>query len=248
MPQEASNKVRQLIDRDGVVAVIGEVASSRSMAGGLICNTKKVPMVTPSSTAVEVTKDREYVFRLCFTDAQQGDVAARFVHDTLKKNNVALFFVAQDDYSSGLARASKRASPSSAERSSIEKGYQAKETNFTTYLTELEVGATPKLTSFPFTTTTWCRSRGRPRRSAFPEACSSAATAGTRTISSRGQAASSKARTSPITTRPTFPVRKLEGLRKAYKEKYGPRSEQPRRARIRRGEAPLRCHRPRCRL
>ena len=54
------------------------------MAGGLIANTKKVPMVTPSSTAVEVTKDREYVFRSCFTDDQQGDVAARFV-DALER-------------------------------------------------------------------------------------------------------------------------------------------------------------------
>ena len=49
--QEASNKVRELIDRDGVVALLGEVASSRSMSGGLIANTKHVPMVTPSSTA-----------------------------------------------------------------------------------------------------------------------------------------------------------------------------------------------------
>src|SRR5262245_22989897 len=106
-PQEASNKVRQLIDRDKVLAVLGEVASSRSMAGGLIANTKRVPMVTPSSTAVEVTKDREYVFRSCFTDAQQGDVAARFVFDKLKKKNVGVFYVAQDNYSSGLAQSFK---------------------------------------------------------------------------------------------------------------------------------------------
>jgi branched-chain amino acid transport system substrate-binding protein len=57
LPQEASNKVRQLIDRDNVLAILGEVASSRTMSGGLIANTKKVPLVTPSSTAVEVTKD-----------------------------------------------------------------------------------------------------------------------------------------------------------------------------------------------
>jgi len=43
MSQEASNKVRQLIDRDGAVAILGEVASSRSLAGGLICNTKTSP-------------------------------------------------------------------------------------------------------------------------------------------------------------------------------------------------------------
>src|SRR5690242_16073164 len=84
--QEASQKVRQLIDRDKVVAILGEVASSRSLAGGLIANTSHVPMVTPSSTAVEVTQGREWVFRTCYTDDQQGVVAARFVKDQLHKN------------------------------------------------------------------------------------------------------------------------------------------------------------------
>jgi branched-chain amino acid transport system substrate-binding protein len=147
-PQEASNKVRQLIDRDGVIALLGEVASSRSMAGGLIANTKKVPMVTPSSTAVEVTKDREFVFRTCFTDAQQGDVAARFVHDTLKKTNVGLLYVAQDNYSSGLANSFKESFIKLGGKIAIEKGYQAKETNFTTYLQEVK-SASPELVFVP---------------------------------------------------------------------------------------------------
>lgn len=137
-PQEASNKVRQLIDRDKVVALLGEVASSRSMAGGLIANTKKVPMVTPSSTAVEVTKDREWVFRTCFTDAQQGDVAARFVWETLKKKKVGLFYAAQDNYSSGLAQSFKDSFKKLGGEIVIDKGFQSKETNFTTYLNELK--------------------------------------------------------------------------------------------------------------
>lgn len=137
-PNEASNKVRQLIDRDHAVAILGEVASSRSLAGGLICNTKKVPMVTPSSTAVEVTKDREYVFRVCFTDDQQGDVAARFVKETLKKNNVGLFYVAQDTYSSGLAKSFKDSFTKIGGTIVAEKGYQKGDTNFTTYLGDLK--------------------------------------------------------------------------------------------------------------
>jgi branched-chain amino acid transport system substrate-binding protein len=137
-PQEASNKVRQLIDRDKAVAILGEVASSRSMAGGLICNTKKVPMVTPSSTAVEVTKDREYVFRVCFTDAQQGDVAARFVKEKLGKNKVGLLYVAQDNYSSGLAQSFKESFTKAGGTIVADKGYQKGETNFTTHLETLK--------------------------------------------------------------------------------------------------------------
>jgi branched-subunit amino acid ABC-type transport system permease component/ABC-type branched-subunit amino acid transport system substrate-binding protein len=136
--QEASNKVRQLIDRDGVVAVIGEVASSRSLAGGLICNTKKVPMVTPSSTAVDVTEGRQYVFRTCFTDAQQGEVAARFVKETLKKDRAAILYAAQDNYSSGLADTFASAFTALGGTITVEKGYQKGETKFTTYLEDIK--------------------------------------------------------------------------------------------------------------
>ena len=146
--QEATNKVQQLIDRDHAIAILGEVASSRSMAGGLVCNKKKVPMVTPSSTAVEVTKDREYVFRTCFTDAQQGDVAARFVVETLKKKTAALFFVAQDTYSSGLASTFKASFEKQGGKIVIDKGYQKGETNFTTYLQEIK-GAQPEIIFAP---------------------------------------------------------------------------------------------------
>lgn len=136
--QEASQKVRQLIDRDKVVALLGEVASSRSIAGGLIANTSKVPMVTPSSTAVKVTEGREYVFRTCFTDDQQGDVAAHFVFEKLGKKKVAVFFVAQDTYSSGLAQAFTKTFKELGGEIVIEKGYQKGETNFTTYLNEIK--------------------------------------------------------------------------------------------------------------
>ncbi len=137
-PGEATNKVRQLIDRDKVVAVLGEVASSRSLAGGLIANSMHVPMITPSSTAVEVTKDREYVFRSCFTDAVQGEMAAKYVFEKMNKKTVALFYAAQDTYSSGLAQSFKDAFVKAGGKVVIEKGFPKGETNFTTFLQELK--------------------------------------------------------------------------------------------------------------
>jgi branched-chain amino acid transport system substrate-binding protein len=136
--QEASQKVRQLIDRDKVVAILGEVASSRSVAGGLIANTSKVPMVSPSSTAVEVTQGREWVFRSCYTDAQQGTVAARFVKNTLQKTKVGIFYAAQDTYSSGLSQSFREEWKRLGGEIVVDKAYQKGETNFRTYLSELK--------------------------------------------------------------------------------------------------------------
>ena len=146
--QEASQKVRQLIDRDKVLAILGEVASSRSLAGGLIANTSHVPMVTPSSTAVEVTQGREWVFRTCFTDEQQGQVAARFVKNDMKKMKVGVFYAAQDTYSSGLARSFRDEFKKLGGTIVIDKGYQKGETNYTTYLNELKA-ASPEAVFVP---------------------------------------------------------------------------------------------------
>jgi branched-chain amino acid transport system substrate-binding protein len=148
LPQEASQKVRQLIDRDKVVALLGEVASSRSLAGGLIANTSHVPMVTPSSTAVNVTQGREWVFRTCFTDMQQGQVIARFVKNDLKKTKMAIFYTAQDTYSSGLASSFRDEWKKLGGEIVIDKGYQKGETNFRTYLSELK-GQNPEMIFVP---------------------------------------------------------------------------------------------------
>src|SRR5262252_1732187 len=146
--QEASNKVHQLIDRDKVIAILGEVASSRSKAGGLVANNKHIPMITPSSTNVEVTQGREYVFRACFTDDQQGKAAATFAIEKLGKKRVAILYVAQDSYSSGLASSFREVAHRLGARIVADKGYQKGETNFTTYLSEIKA-AEPEIIFVP---------------------------------------------------------------------------------------------------
>lgn len=139
--QEASLKVRQLVDREHVIALLGEVSSSRSLAGGLIANTKHVPMLTPTSTNVAVTQNRQYVFRSCFTDAQQGAAAAVFVRDVMKKDRAAIFYAAQEPYATGLSATFRAAFEALGGHVVIEKGYPSKETNFSTYLAEIKAAA-----------------------------------------------------------------------------------------------------------
>ena len=147
-PDEATNKVLQLIDRDGVVAILGEVASSRSRAGGIVANKKKIPMITPSSTHPDVTKDRPYVFRVCFTDDVQGKMGAQFIVNTLGKKKVALFFASDDLYSSGLAKEFRDEVKKLGGEIVIEKSFLKKETNFTTYINEIK-SANPEMIYAP---------------------------------------------------------------------------------------------------
>lgn len=147
-PQEATNKVRQLIDRNKVVALLGEVASSRSLAGGLIANTAKIPMISPSSTNVKVTEGRDFVFRVCFTDDAQGIAAAEFAVSKLGKKKIGILFQAQDPYSSGLATSFKEGLKKFGGEVVIEKSYQKGEKNFRTYLEQLKA-ANPEIVFVP---------------------------------------------------------------------------------------------------
>ncbi len=95
--------VKKLINVDGVVAVLGEVASSNSRAGGGVCQNAKIPMITPSSTNPEVTKGKDYVFRVCFTDDYQAKIDAEEAARRGYKR-VAIFTAIDSNYSSGLSQ------------------------------------------------------------------------------------------------------------------------------------------------
>lgn len=100
---ETTNVVTRLIDQDKVVALLGEVASKRSIAGGGIAEQKGIPMISPSSTNPEVTRNKQMVFRVCYLDTFQGYVMAKFARENLKVKKVAVLFDKAETYSTGLA-------------------------------------------------------------------------------------------------------------------------------------------------
>jgi branched-chain amino acid transport system substrate-binding protein len=100
---ESATIVRKLISRDNVVAVLGEVASSRSLEGADICQQYHIPMISPSSTNPKVTEKGDYIFRVCFTDPFQGKLIADFVQNTLQAKKVAVLTDVASAYSVGLA-------------------------------------------------------------------------------------------------------------------------------------------------
>jgi branched-chain amino acid transport system substrate-binding protein len=101
-PEDAANAVTKLITQDKVVAVLGEVASRRSLAGAPVSQKYQIPMITPASTNERVTEVGDYIFRVCFIDPFQGNVLAKFAFNDLKVKRVAILKDIQQDYSVGL--------------------------------------------------------------------------------------------------------------------------------------------------
>ncbi len=106
--EEASTAVTKLISQNGVLAVLGEVASSNSIAGADVCQGNKVPMITPSSTNPQVTKKGDYIFRVCFTDDYQGENIARYAATQLHIKREAILTDVKNDYSTGLTSTIER--------------------------------------------------------------------------------------------------------------------------------------------
>jgi len=105
---EAATAVKRLLDKDGVSVILGEVASSNSMAMAPVAEKAKTPMITHASTNPRVTKGKKYVTRACFIDPFQGAVMAKYALDNGMKNAVVVTD-AKQDYSVGLSKAFKKA-------------------------------------------------------------------------------------------------------------------------------------------
>ncbi|RYG71061.1 ABC transporter substrate-binding protein [bacterium] len=100
--EQVPSVVLKLINQNNVLALLGEVASSRSLAAAPIAQRSGVPMVSPSSTNPKVTQVGDYIFRTCFIDPFQGTVMAKFAKNDLKAKKAAILTDVANDYSKGL--------------------------------------------------------------------------------------------------------------------------------------------------
>jgi branched-chain amino acid transport system substrate-binding protein len=142
-PGESANAVNKLIAKDGAVAILGEVASSRSLEAAPICQKDGVPQISPSSTNPKVTETGDYIFRVCFIDPFQGTVMANFAKKTLKAQKIAIFTDVKSDYSKGLAKFFKEAFTAAGGQIVAELDFNGGDKDFKGQLTTIK-GAGPE--------------------------------------------------------------------------------------------------------
>jgi branched-chain amino acid transport system substrate-binding protein len=136
-PGKAATVVAKLINQDKVRALIGEVASSNSIAAAPNAQEAKVPMISPSSTNPKVTQIGDYIFRVCFIDPFQGEVMAKFAANTLKAKRAAILFDSNSDYSKGLVQFFKQSFTKLGGQIVTEKAYAQRDRDFTGQLTAI---------------------------------------------------------------------------------------------------------------
>jgi branched-chain amino acid transport system substrate-binding protein len=145
---EAATIVTKFVTQDQVHAILGEVASSRSIAAAPIAQNAKIPMLTPSSTNPEVTKKGDYIFRSCFIDPVQGAAIAQFGAKTLGAKRAALMVDRKNDYSTGLEKVISEVFTRLGGQVVVTQSYQAGDQDFNAQITSIK-GANPDVIFVP---------------------------------------------------------------------------------------------------
>jgi branched-chain amino acid transport system substrate-binding protein len=147
-PSEAATIVTKFVTQDAVNAILGEVASSRSIAAAPIAQNAKIPMLTPSSTNPEVTKKGDYIFRSCFIDPVQGAAIAQFAARTLGKKRAGIMVDRKNDYSTGLEKVITATFIKMGGEMVVTQSYQAGDQDFNAQITSIK-GANPDVIFVP---------------------------------------------------------------------------------------------------
>jgi branched-chain amino acid transport system substrate-binding protein len=137
-PEESVTAVLKLIKQDQVSAVIGEVASSRTLAAAPTCQANRIPLLSPASTNPKVTQVGDYVFRACFIDPFQGSTMATFAVERLQAKRIAILTDMKNDYSVGLAQFFRETAKRLGAEIVAEESYAEGDIEFKAQLTEIK--------------------------------------------------------------------------------------------------------------
>lgn len=135
---EAVNAYNKLVQNDKVVALVGDVTSTPTIAVAQAAVKDDLPMITATATAAAVTKAGSNVFRACVTDPFQGELMASYSSKKLGAKTAAILYNMADDYSLGVAQAYKKAAESLGIKIVDEEKYQTNDVNFKSQLTSIK--------------------------------------------------------------------------------------------------------------
>jgi branched-chain amino acid transport system substrate-binding protein len=139
-PKDAGTVGAKFAADKSIVAVIGHLCSSATLAAVPIYVRAELPSISPTSTNPTIGDiGKGWFFRNCYTDDYQGQYLASYVvPKLLKKNKVAIFYE-NNDYAIGLKDAFVVGAKMSGVTVTGTEAYVAKTTDFTPQLTKLLV-------------------------------------------------------------------------------------------------------------
>jgi branched-chain amino acid transport system substrate-binding protein len=148
--ESAVTTTLKLIEKDGVLAMIGPNSTKQAIPAGQVANDNEVVMISPWSTNPDTTLNRPWVFRAAFLDPFQGPMAVNFAIKTFKAKNSAVLYDLSNDYSKGLAEIFKKLFESKMGAGSVLafESHGTKDQDFSAQLTKI-IAAKPDFIFLP---------------------------------------------------------------------------------------------------
>jgi branched-chain amino acid transport system substrate-binding protein len=107
-PAESTSAATRLATKENVSLILGPATTGATKASIPVADKNKVPLISGSATADDVTVDakgvKEYAYRICFNDSFQGTVMANFASKNLNAKNAVVLMDNSSDYGKGLTK------------------------------------------------------------------------------------------------------------------------------------------------
>ena len=139
---ESVNAATKLISDDKVKVIVGPAVTANVIAESQVATDNKVPVLAPDATSPAVTVEngqvKEFIFRSCFIDPQQGDVMAKFAIDNLKAKTAVIYVDNSSDYSKSLGQVFKEKFEAAGGKVVMEEAFLQKDQDFKAALTKIK--------------------------------------------------------------------------------------------------------------
>jgi branched-chain amino acid transport system substrate-binding protein len=142
-PQQAVLVAQTFIDDKDIVVVDGHMFSGATIAAAAKYQAAGLPMISPSATNPDISTLGNYIWRICMTDAVQGQGLAKYSVDTLGKKKIAVIYD-NSDYGRGLADAFGSGVQADGGAVVAKQQYASGDTDFSSQLTKIKA-ANPDL-------------------------------------------------------------------------------------------------------
>lgn len=135
-PKAGVTVVQKLILKDKIIAVIGDLFSSVTLAVAPIVNRKEIVLLSPASSSPEITKAGDYIFRNCPSDIYEGNIMSDYAYSHLKISKVGILYV-NNDYGIGIKTVFKKDFIIKSGQIIAEESFEQNATDFRTQLLKI---------------------------------------------------------------------------------------------------------------
>ena len=139
---ESVNAATKLISDDKVKLIVGPAVTANVIAESQVATDNKIPVLAPDATSPAVTVEngqvKDFIFRSCFIDPQQGDVMAKFAIDKLKAKTAVVYIDNSSDYSKSLGQVFKEKFEAAGGKVVMQEAFLQKDQDFKAALTKIK--------------------------------------------------------------------------------------------------------------